>query len=78
MTDDEIDKLCINESTITEKINNLYMEYSKNPVIYKKINAPGGKMMNIFTFLLRKEFLFLMYLIQSNYFKTLFQGKKQG
>ena len=38
MTDDEIDKLCINESTITEKINNLYMEYSKNPVIYKKIN----------------------------------------
>ena len=38
MTDDEIDKLCINESTITEKINNLYMEYTKNPVIFKKIN----------------------------------------
>ena len=38
MTDDEIDKLCINGSTITEKIDNLYMEYSKNPVIYKKID----------------------------------------
>ena len=38
MTDDEIDKFCINENTITEKINNLYMEYMKNPVVYKKIN----------------------------------------
>ena len=38
MTDDEIDKLYINENNITEKINNLYMEYIKNPVVYKKIN----------------------------------------
>ena len=38
MTDNEIDKLCINETTITEKINNLYMEYIKNPIVYKKIN----------------------------------------
>ena len=38
MTDNEIDNLCINETTITEKINNLYMEYIKNPIVYKKIN----------------------------------------
>ena len=38
MTDDEIDKLCINDNTIIEKLNNLYMEYSKDPVIYKKTN----------------------------------------
>ena len=38
MTDDEIDKLCINEKNIMEKINNSYMEYIKNPIVYKKIN----------------------------------------
>ena len=38
MIKDETGKGYINENTITEKINNLYMEYSKNPVIYKNIS----------------------------------------
>ena len=38
MTDSEIDKLCIDEKKMMEKINNSYMEYAKNPVVYKKIN----------------------------------------
>ena len=38
MTDSEIDELCIKESDIMEKINNLYNEYIKNPIVYKKIN----------------------------------------
>ena len=38
ITDNEIDKLCINETIIMEKINNAYNEYIKNPVVYKKIN----------------------------------------
>ena len=38
MIDEEIDKNCINETVITEKINNLYMKYIENPVVYKKIN----------------------------------------
>ena len=37
MTDNEIDKLCINEKIIMEKINNLYNEYIKNPKVNKKI-----------------------------------------
>ena len=37
MTDSEIDKLCINANTMMEKINNLYMDYAKNPIVYKKI-----------------------------------------
>ena len=38
MTDNEIDKLCINENIIMEKMNNSYNEYIKNPIVYKKIN----------------------------------------
>ena len=38
MTDNEIDKLCINENNIMEKMNNSYNEYIKNPIVYKKIN----------------------------------------
>ena len=37
MTDKEIDKLCINENIIMEKINNSYMKYVRNPVVYQKI-----------------------------------------
>ena len=37
MTDNEIEKLCLNETIILEKINNLYKEYIKNPVVYKNI-----------------------------------------
>ena len=37
MTDSEIDKLCLNASIIMEKMNNLYKEYSENPIVYKKI-----------------------------------------
>ena len=37
MTDNEIDKLCLDEKKILEKINNLYAEYIKNPVVYKNI-----------------------------------------
>ena len=63
------------------------MEYSKIPVIYKKIlkayiafvlEGTSGKMMILLTFLLRKEFLFLMNLIWSYYYKILYRGKKQG
>ena len=32
MTDNEIDKLCINENIIMEKMNNSYNEYIKNPI----------------------------------------------
>ena len=38
MTDKEIDTLCIDENKLMEKMNNSYMEYIKNPVVYKKIN----------------------------------------
>ena len=40
MTDNEIDKLCLNASIIMEKMNKLYKEYSENPVVYKKIKKP--------------------------------------
>ena len=40
LTDNEIEKLCLNEQIILEKINNSYMEYIKNPVVYKKIKKP--------------------------------------
>ena len=40
LTDNEIDKLCLDEKIILEKINNSYMEYTKNPVVYKKIKKP--------------------------------------
>ena len=38
MTDNDIDKLCIKENDIMQKINNSYKEYIKNPIVYKKIN----------------------------------------
>ena len=37
MTNDEIDKLCLNENIIMEKLNNSYMKYAQNPVLYKNI-----------------------------------------
>lgn len=40
LTNNEIEKLCLNETIILKQINNSYMEYIKNPVVYKKIKKP--------------------------------------